>query len=118
MKGLLLALVILTPLAAHPPGSIDFNYDTETGILTVKVIHSVKDASKHYINKVEIELNGTQLIEQKFRSQLDEENQEALYKVIDAKAGDKFTVEAYCNISGKKKTEFEVTQPKSSEGQQ
>lgn len=115
MKALILALVLLTPLVAHPPSNIELEYDPETGILSVEVAHGVSDASKHYVNEVEVELNGVKLIEQSFRTQVDGEKQHAVYKVIDARVGDKFTVEAYCNISGKKKAQLEVTGPESNE---
>ncbi|MBE0432083.1 hypothetical protein IBX73_01305 [candidate division WOR-3 bacterium] len=115
MRIVILALMLLSPLVAHPPKSIELEYDIGTGILTVEVVHGVSDASKHYVNEVEVELNGTKLIEQSFRSQIDKEKQQVFYKVIDAKVGDKFTVEAYCNISGKRKAQLEVTTTKSSE---
>lgn len=118
MKVFILALVLLTPLVAHPPNSMELNYDSDTGILSIEITHDVKDASKHYISEVEVELNGTKLIEQSLRSQVDNEKQQVLYMVIDAKEGDEITVEAYCNISGKKKAKLSVITQKGSEGGQ
>ena len=110
MKYLILALLVMaTSLAAHPPKGVDLDFDSDTGVLSVEMMHSVNNASKHYVNKIVVELNGKKIIEQTFRSQLDEEKQQAFYKVIDAKEGDKISVTAYCNISGKKKGELEIT---------
>jgi hypothetical protein len=38
-----------------------------------------------------------------------------MYKVIDGIEGDKITVTAYCNISGKKKADLTITMPSSDE---
>lgn len=115
MRIVILALILLSPLVAHPPKDIELEYDPETGILSIEVAHGVSDASKHFVSEVEVELNGVKLIEQSFRSQVDGEKQHVLYKVIDAREGDTFTVEAYCNISGKRKAQLEVTVPESNE---
>lgn len=110
MKYFMLALLVMAvPLVAHSPKGVDLDYDAETGVLSVEIAHSVNNASKHYIYKVVVELNGKRIVEQKFKSQTDEEIQQVLYKIIDAKEGDKISITAYCNISGKKKGELEVT---------
>ncbi|MCK4940566.1 hypothetical protein KAS45_00595 [candidate division WOR-3 bacterium] len=117
MRMLIVALVLLAvPLLAHSPKGLQLEYDA--GILNISVIHSVNDASKHYVNKVIVELNGKKIVEQKFRSQTDEEEQQVLYSIIDAKEGDKINVTAYCNISGKKKGELIITVPEAEEGTQ
>ena len=110
MRLLIIALLLMAmPLVAHSPKTVDLDYDVDTGVLSVEITHSVNNATKHYINKVTVELNGKTIIEQTFRSQLDEEKQQVLYKIVDAKEGDKLSVTARCNISGKKKGELEVT---------
>lgn len=113
----IVALVLLAvPLMAHSPKSLELDYDADTGVLNISITHSVNDASKHYVNKVIVELNGKKIVEQKFRSQTDEEEQQVLYSIIDAKEGDKINVTAYCNISGKKKGELIITAPEGEEG--
>lgn len=117
MKILMLALVFLAvPLMAHSPKTPELVYDADAGILNVSITHSVNDAAKHYVNKVVVELNGKKIIEQKFRSQTDEEEQQVVYSIIDAKEGDKISVTAFCNISGKKKSELIISAPEGSEG--
>lgn len=117
MRSLLVILVVLvaTPLLAHPPKSVDLDYDAETGILSVEVTHGVNDASKHYINKVVVELNGKKHVEQYFKRQADGVKQHAIYKMIDVDEGDVIAVIAYCNISGRKKGDIEVTLKKDEE---
>lgn len=117
MRSLLAILVVLvaTPLLAHPPKSVDLDYDAETGILSIEIVHSVHAASKHYVNKVVVEVNGKKHVEQNFKRQTDMEQQHAMYKIIDVEEGDKITATAYCNISGRKKGELEVTLKKDEE---
>jgi desulfoferrodoxin (superoxide reductase-like protein) len=110
MRFIIIALALfMMPLLAHPPNNLNLKFDTETGVLSIAITHSVNDASRHYIKKVEVELNGQKIIEQSFMKQSDNEEQQVLYKIIDAKKGDNIAVEAYCNISGKKKAQLVVT---------
>jgi desulfoferrodoxin (superoxide reductase-like protein) len=119
MKRLLSVLVLLVvPLVAHSPKSPELEYDIETGVLNVSITHSVNNASRHYVNKVVVELNGKKIIEQKFKSQINEEEQQVVYSIIDAKVGDKISVTAFCNISGKKKGELTISLPEGDEGSQ
>lgn len=95
----------------HAPKALDLAFDVETHLLRVNVSHTVRDAGKHYVNKITVELNGKKIIEQQFRSQEDKERQEAVFKIIDAKVGDEITVTAVCNISGRKEATLEVVKP-------
>ena len=108
---ILLAVLIVLPLFAHPPKGLEVAYDYDSNILNVDIVHAVNDAGKHFINKVVVELNGKKIIEQTFRKQEDGEMQHAMYKIIDAAGGDKIAVTAYCNISGKKKADLIITVP-------
>jgi len=111
MKASVTALLILVtvPLFAHPPKNVTLEYDYDTKILSVVVQHSVNNISKHHINKVVVEVNGKKQIEQTFTRQMDAEQHEVLYKIIDVDEGDKLTVTGYCNISGKKRSELIVS---------
>jgi desulfoferrodoxin (superoxide reductase-like protein) len=105
---IVLALMIAVPLFAHPPKTVDLEYDPDSSVLTVNITHNVKDATKHFIYKVVVELNGDKIIEQTFKRQVDNDMQKAIYEIIDASQGDKIAVTAYCNISGKKMVELVV----------
>lgn len=117
MKALVTALLLFVavPLFAHPPKNVTIQYDGDTQILSAVIEHSVKDASKHYVMKVVVEVNGKKQIEQTFKRQMDGEQHEVVYKLVDANDGDKVTVIGYCNISGKKKSELVISTEPSGE---
>ncbi len=100
--------IFITSSLAHPADSLVMSIDSN-GLLSIQIYHPVKDHAKHYINKVTVELNGKEIIQQSFKSQTDKTVQELIYKIIDAKENDKITLTAYCNITGKKKEMLTVT---------
>jgi hypothetical protein len=118
---MLLTLMAVTATATsgfgHPPSGMTARFDTDEHLLTVTVMHSVKDAAKHYIDEIEVDLNGKQMIKQQFNRQTDMKLQEVVYKVIDARVGDKIKVTADCNISGKKSLEITVEKKVEEEGE-
>jgi len=93
---------------AHPPSDIIISYDPATRILHATIMHNVSNPLNHYIKKVDIGLNGKEIIEQEISRQDNNTSQTVSYLIPDAKAGDKLSVEAYCSISGKLKKEIEV----------
>jgi len=86
----------------HSPSGLELAFDWNTHILSVHVDHRVKDAGKHYVDEITVEVNGKKIVEQTFRSQVDETHQDAVFKIIDVQPGDAVKVTAGCNISGKK----------------
>jgi len=108
----LLVLPLVAGLATsgfcHPPSEVTARFETDDLLLTVTVMHGVRDAAKHYIEEIEVELNGKKMIEQKFRSQGDGKVQEAIYRLIDAKVGNEIKITAGCNISGRKNVVIRV----------
>lgn len=96
----------------HAPKDIAAGFDIEEHLLKVVVTHDTRDASKHFVDRIEIKLNGVNILEQQFASQQDKAVQEAVYRIIDAKVGDKIEVVAGCNISGRKKATVTVKKPK------
>jgi hypothetical protein len=102
---------------SHPPSGVTARFDTDEHLLTVTVMHSVKDAAKHYVDEIEVDLNGKQMIKQQFNRQTDMKVQEVVYTVIDARVGDKIKVTADCNISGKKSVEITVEKKVEEEGE-
>lgn len=104
-----LCVLFLQPgAAAHPPGKIILEFDQETSILKIVMPHQVKDVTEHIIEKVEIKLNGEEILTQEFLTQQDKEEQTALYLIHDAKSGDKLEVTAHCNVFGKKKETLQI----------
>ena len=64
----------------HAPGDLELAFDWDTHTLSVHVDHRVQDAGRHYVDKITVEVNGKKVIEQTFRSQVDEAHQEAFYR--------------------------------------
>lgn len=102
-------LIAIFSLAyAHPPSDITITYDTATKILYAVIVHPVNNPEKHFIKKVDIWLNGQEIIEHKISKQDGNTTQIISYLIPDAKAGDSISVEAYCSISGRLKKEIAV----------
>jgi len=86
---------------AHPPSDIKITFDPKTKILGAVIIHGVSNPAAHYIKKVDVFLNGKEIIQQEISRQDNFNSQTVSYFIPDAKAGDVFSVEGYCSISGK-----------------
>jgi len=96
------AFFVLSAVAyAHPPSDIKITFDPKTKILGAVIIHDVSNPSAHYIKKVDVSLNGKEIIEQSISRQDNFNSQTVSYLIPDAKVGDVFSVEGYCSISGK-----------------
>ena len=93
---------------AHPPSDIKITFDQAKKVLTAVLVHNVSNPSKHYINKVDIGLNGKEIIEQSISKQDNAVDQTVSYLIPDVKSGDVLSVEGYCSISGKLKKEITV----------
>ena len=110
--GLLVVLCAIILLAqsafAHPPSDIKISYDPNTKILTAVIIHPVSNTQSHYINKVDVAINGREIIEQKISRQDNSNDQAVSYFIPDVKSGDTISVEGYCSVSGKLTKEIKV----------
>jgi len=111
MLLLIIVLGITVFLSAHPADDIKLNFDLAEKILTVTIYHSVKDAEKHFIEIITVKINKKEIITQKLEKQNNLKETTAIYKIIDAKAGDKIIVVTKCNKFGKK-TEKLIVQAK------
>lgn len=94
---------------AHPPSDIAISYDSLTKTLKAVITHQVSNPKTHFINKVDIGLNGQKIIEHQISLQDNNMAQAVSYLIPDAKTEDTVSVEAYCNISGKLKREIKIT---------
>lgn len=93
---------------AHPPSDIIITYDPATKILKAVIMHNVSNTANHYIKKVDIGLNGKDIIVHQISRQDNNTDQPVAYLIPDAKPGDTLSVEAHCSISGKLKKEIKV----------
>ncbi len=103
-------IAIYSIASAHPPSDIKITYDAKTKIITAVIYHNVSNPAGHYINKVDVGLNGKEIIEHRISQQDNNTTQTVSYLIPDAKAGDSISVEAYCSISGKLEKEIKVSE--------
>ena len=77
MKKLLLCLgllLIASDALAHPATHIEVSLNRETKILAAKISHPVDNPSTHYIAKVDIALNGKEILSHEISRQDTETN--------------------------------------------
>jgi hypothetical protein len=101
-------LTLASTAYAHPPQDIIITFDVNTKILHVVIVHNVSNAVNHYIKKVDVSLNGKDIIEHLISRQDNKINQTVSYLIPDAKIADVIGVEGYCSISGKLKKEIRI----------
>jgi len=94
--------------AANPPNAIQARYDTSRGELYVQVEHVVSDRASHFIDKVTVSKNGTEVASESFDSQTSNRNQTLPPFKLKAASGDKLTVTAECNKWGGKSVTISV----------
>jgi len=101
LSGFLVFFILSAAAYAHPPSDIKITFDPKTKILSAVIIHEVSNPNKHYIKKVDVALNGKEIIQQSISRQDNFNTQTVNYFIPDAQDGDLFSVEGYCSISGK-----------------
>ncbi len=100
--GLLLTVVLGLHgliVTAHTPGPMNLEYNTDTDILTVTVVHSTADPNTHYIYEIVIEKNSVQVDSQTYTSQIDPTQVVETF-TISAVDGDTLRATAKCSVSG------------------
>jgi len=86
-------------VTAHPPSSIELNYDRAEGVLEVTISHPVGNTSSHYVERVVVNRNGETVLEKDYSEQ--EGRSEFTYRYsLAAQNGDTFSVNAECNRFG------------------
>ena len=107
---LILSFFICSVAYAHPPSDIKIIYDSGTKTLKTVIMHNVSDVKKHFINKVDIGLNGKEIISHAISQQDNNASQTVSYLIPDAKSGDALSVEGYCSLSGSLTKEIKVSE--------
>ncbi len=111
MKKILLSMVFMVLIAgacaANPPKSVDVSVVGKQ--VKVTVTHIVGGSKTHYIYKVEVFVNGTQMVWQNLLSQ-ESDQVSVVYLIPSLKAQDVLEVKATCNIFGDKITKVIVGQ--------
>lgn len=110
IAALVFAIVLAASATAyaHPPSDITITFDAVTKMLRAVIIHNVSTPLTHYIKKVDVAINGKEIIEHSLSRQDNNDSQTVSYLIPDVKDGDTVSVEAYCSISGKLKKEIVV----------
>ncbi|HNX68057.1 MAG TPA: hypothetical protein PLL75_05655 [Candidatus Omnitrophota bacterium] len=101
-------LLISTQVFAHPPSAIKIQFDAKTNTVTAIITHRVSNPATHYIDKVDLGLNGKEVKSLSFKKQDNNRTLTVTAVVPEAKAGDSLSVEAYCNLSGKLEKDIKV----------
>ena len=117
-KSILLTCILLfTFIAAfaHAADDIKMVPSLNEGIFSVRVEHNTNNLEKHFINKIEVTVNGKLLIVQEFLKQRDKNAQEAIYVMPSLKAGDELVVKATCNLGGVKSGTFKIEEEEKEE---
>lgn len=109
---LFLIFLITSTSFAHPPKEITAQFDLESSILSVEVVHTVGgENTRHYIMDVTINHNGEKVINQKTTRQLSD-TQTFLYFMPAVNVGDEIEVVAVCNIGGQGSFKFTIIEGK------
>jgi hypothetical protein len=100
-SGIFVFFLLTATVYAHPPSDIKVTFDPKTKILSALIIHDVSNPATHFIKKVDVSLNGKEIVEQAISRQDNPNSQAVSYLIPDFKEGDRLAVEGYCSISGK-----------------
>ena len=105
------AALFLFPSAsmAHRPGNVTLKYDQAAETLSVSIMHSVSNPSKHYVEKVTIWENGSQVKVFVYENQPDKEAFTYDYS-IKADKDDELKVKVECSYFGSRTEKFVVGQ--------
>jgi hypothetical protein len=105
----LFCLLVAARLAyAHPPSKMTVTFDKTTKLLTATITHEVVDPASHYIEQIEIMINGRRVLEHKISRQDNSTKQYVRYGLPDVKSGDKVAIKTYCSLSGSLTEEITV----------
>jgi len=116
-KIILFASIILlaAPVFAHPPSSIEADYQKDDSELYVFMKHLSRNNNRHYIRMTEISINGEKVAVQSNRQQIDPA-QYAFVVVLEPEENDEISIKAYCANGGTK--EVSIVIPEEVEGEE
>ena len=111
MAGL---IVFVSGALAHGPDSLGLTYYPEGQVLSVELKHMVDDKYKHFINKIDVQVNDDVVQSYYYHGQ---ENLKLSFNEIKVKAqeGDVLNVIAYCNREGALEADLFLTEENAGE---
>ncbi|MCX5657345.1 MAG: hypothetical protein NTZ48_03860 [Candidatus Omnitrophica bacterium] len=104
----LIFLAVVSITYAHPPSDIKITFNPDTKMLTAIIMHNTSNPDKHCINKVDVGLDGKQIIEHFISREDNNESQTVVYLIPDAKDNDVISVGGPCSISGELQKEITI----------
>jgi desulfoferrodoxin (superoxide reductase-like protein) len=105
--AVLFLLLIGSVAMAHPPSEVTAEFNLESNILSVEVVHSVGGDPVHFIESLTLSHNSKEIIVQQISKQLGD-SQTFLYFIPEAEEGDEIEIVAVCNIFGDKRYKFTI----------
>lgn len=113
MKKILMVLCLgmislpASGLYAHSPDKVVLSYDPEGRSLTVEAIHPVADPGRHFVNRLEVSLNGEKVLQTEPPRQ-NATGMKEVYLLTDATPGDIVQVTAFCNRGGDRTGQIQI----------
>lgn len=92
--------ILSSNVYAHPPGKVSVAISGDT--VTVNVIHGVMNTNTHFIFKINVAVNATEMITQRFTKQPRNRTFSVSYTIPSLQKGDVISAEAFCNKRGTK----------------
>jgi hypothetical protein len=105
---MLLLAVAVTSAYAHTPSDMKITFDPATKVLKLVIMHDVPDPALHYIGRVNVDLNGKEVINDKLSHQDNNTSETLSYTIPNAKPGDIITVYVRCSIIGRLKRKIKI----------
>jgi hypothetical protein len=87
---------------AHPPESVQLEYDSSSQTLKVMITHDTSSPDKHFVQSVVIVRSGIIVSTANYNSQPEKSSFTYSYDDLPAQDGDTFDVTVSCSISGNK----------------
>ena len=96
----IMLLFLGSPALAHPPASISGIYYMASKTACIVINHPVRDSRNHFINRIDIIVNGREMMTQRFSMQDNDQTQYISAYIPHIDTGDSVTIKAYCSVSG------------------
>lgn len=93
---------------AHGPDLIAVETDVLKSKVKVMISHKVRDASSHFIGRIEVSVNGKLAVRQDAVAQTSASEQRVVYTLPGLKEGDTLEIFAVCNKGGDMRKKFTV----------
>ena len=109
LAAFMLLVMLALPATAHSPAQVSLVYDNQNQSLSVTTTHQVSNPSNHYVYKIAIQKNGTQVLTTEYKSQPATNTFTYDYPINTTK-GDVLKATAYCSIAGSRSAEIIITE--------